>query len=105
MAHVIYRGPHEAVDVGGSGLIAERDGEPVKVPAEIAEALAESDLWKVVGSIKVTKAELVDRAEALGLSTTGTKAELEERIAQAETGAGDESTDDDEPADEPAEEE
>jgi len=66
MAHVIYRGPHEAVDVGGSGLIAERDGEPVEVPAEIAEALAESDLWEVVGSIKVTKAELVDRAEALG---------------------------------------
>ena len=48
MAKVIYRGPHEAVDVGGSGLIAERDGDPVEVGDELAEELAGSDSWEIV---------------------------------------------------------
>lgn len=48
MANVIYRGPHEAVDVGGSGLIAERDGDPVEVDDELAEILAGSESWEIV---------------------------------------------------------
>lgn len=55
MAKVIYRGPHEAVDVGGSGLIAERDGDPVEVDDELAAALADSDLWELVGGKASTK--------------------------------------------------
>lgn len=62
MAKVIYRGPHEAVDVGGSGLIAERDGAPVEVGDELADALAGSDLWELVEGKTSPKSKRTSKA-------------------------------------------
>lgn len=102
--HVIYVGPHEAVDVGGTGLIAERNGDPIEVDDELAEALLESELWLAAGAGKVTKGDLVKRAEALGLEvpSKATKPELERLIAEAEADPSSSAADDGSSSDEEA---
>ena len=78
---------HKAKVIGDFPINGASPGEPTMLDDDVLNvaALVESGhVELVVSEGSVTKADLIAQAEALGLDTDGTKAELAERIREAQ---------------------
>lgn len=80
--YLVKMGPKQAAEYVAANPGSRIVGAPVPLSDE--EAVAARGFEPEGDNLsRLTKAELVERAEALGLDTSGTKAELTERINAA----------------------
>ena len=63
--------------------VEEESEEEVETPEEVEEKASEADTVKKPNLKRMKKAELVELADSMGLETSGTKADLIERINKA----------------------
>jgi hypothetical protein len=81
-----YVGPFDAVEIAATGQVVAYGETVVIEDPDLADNLSEQDCWEAQGGgnlAALKKPELVELAEAAGLDTSGTKAQIIERLQAA----------------------